>query len=431
MNIDAVKRVHMIGVGGIGMSALARLLVHDGKTVSGSDRAESPITDKLTELGITFSERQVKVNITNDIELVIYTEAMSEDNEEMQAARKLGVPMMNYFKALGLVANQYYLIAVSGTHGKTTTTAMLTDVLEEASFDPTVVVGSLRSKTGSNFRAGKSKYAIVEACEYRRNFLSLTPDVLVITNIEAEHLDYFKSLEDIEQAFGELVGQVHEEGVVVCNPANQSVKRAVENAVAGVVDYTKFIDPLLQLKVPGTHNFQNAGAALAVAAYLGIDKKEAHTALEHFAGTWRRFEYKGVMETGALVYDDYAHHPTEIAAAIDAARELYPDKQITVVFQPHLYSRLAELFEGFVTSLSTADRLIVTDVYDARHTYKTDVDSEKLVQALKGHRSTEYIAALEDIADYLKRHADTNDVILILGAGDIVNLSPKLVKGTG
>ena len=215
IDLTSVERIHMIGVGGIGMSALARLFLHEGKEVSGSDREPSDITNALTTLGMTFYDSQEKENIGDNIDLVVYTEAMPQDHKEMVAARELGVPMMNYFEALGSVVNEYYLIAVAGTHGKTTTTAMIIDIMEQAELDPTAIVGSLRARSGSNFRAGKSKYAVVEACEYKRDFLSLTPDVLVITNIEAEHLDYYKDLPDVQDAFHALASQVRDGGVTV------------------------------------------------------------------------------------------------------------------------------------------------------------------------------------------------------------------------
>lgn len=208
IDLDKILHVHFIGIGGIGMSALARYFLHEGKTVSGSDRAPSIITDALIREGVSFFETQLAENITDDIGLVVYTEAMPQDHEELVAARAKGLPCINYFEALGLVANPYYLIAVAGTHGKTTTTAMAIDVLEDAGLDPTAIVGSLRSKTKSNFRAGKSKYCIVEACEYRRDFLHLAPEILVITNIEAEHLDYYKDLADIQDAFRTLALRV-------------------------------------------------------------------------------------------------------------------------------------------------------------------------------------------------------------------------------
>ncbi len=224
MKLDASSKIHMIGIGGIGMSGLARLYMHEGMEVSGSDAQETPLTQALATEGakITYVQDGSLIE-SRAIDLVVYTEAMPSDHPELEKARALGIPLMNYFEALGMVANEYYLIAVAGTHGKTTTTAMLIDIFEEASFDPSAIVGSLRSKTGSNYRAGKSKYFIVEACEYRRDFLTLTPDVLVITNIEHEHVDYYKDLSEVQSAFRELALKVPEDGAIITNVTDSSI----------------------------------------------------------------------------------------------------------------------------------------------------------------------------------------------------------------
>jgi UDP-N-acetylmuramate--alanine ligase len=428
MNLNEIKRVHFIGIGGIGMSALARFFLREGKQVSGSDRAESQITQALEKEGVEFFPEQVASNITSGIDMVVYTEAMSEEQEEMKAARALGVPMMNYFEALGLVANEYYLIAVSGTHGKTTTTAMLIDILEEAGLDPTAVVGSLRSKTGSNFRGGKSKYAIVEACEYKRDFLHLKPDILVITNIEFEHVDYYKDLADVQDAFHSLAAMVPEDGFVVANLADQNVFPVVKDILAEVVDYRPFIDLKLSLHQPGLHNKLNAAAAEAVASCLSLDKDETKRTLENFAGTWRRFEYKGEVNN-VPIYDDYAHHPTEISATIAGVRELYPDKKLTVVFQSHTYSRTKELFSDFVTELAKADEVVLLPIYAAREENLTGVSSEQLCQSLeeKGVKAqlfqTHGAAAL-----YIKENKVAGEVVVVMGAGDVARVATLLTN---
>lgn len=417
----------MIGIGGIGMSALARLFVHEKKQVSGSDRSASKITNDLETLGITFFDTQVRENITSDIELIVYTEAMSKEQEEMVAAKALGVPMLNYFEALGLVANQYYLIAVSGTHGKTTTTAMLTDTLEEAGLDPTAIIGSLRAKTGSNFRPGKSKYMIVEACEYRRDFLSLEPDILVITNIEAEHLDYYKDLADIQDAFKTFIGQVREGGAVVTNARHPSIAPILKDAACTVLDYAKYVDPLLKLKVPGMHNHMNAAAAKATAEYVGVKPLNIREALEGYVGTWRRFEYKGDVN-GAKVYDDYGHHPTEITATLKGVCELYPDKKIFLVYQPHLDSRTEKLFDNFVTALSSVDRLVLNPAYAARAVGGSHDSTKRLAEAIKEKGAeVEYIESFDEIVRRVKELATADDVVLVMGAGDISKVAEKLV----
>ncbi len=427
-DLNAIKKVHMIGIGGIGMSGLARLFLHEGKEVCGSDRAPSDITNALEEEGVKFFASQVADNIASAIDLVVYTEAMSKDHPEMVAARTLGVPMMNYFEALGLVANQYYLIAIAGTHGKTTTTAILIDIFEEAGLDPTAIVGSLRSKTKSNYRAGKSKYFVVEACEYKRDFLYLEPDVLIITNVEAEHLDYYNDLADVQAAFRELAMKVRDGGAVIAETANPNLRPVLTGLSCEVIDYKKYFDLTLSLKVPGVHNRMNAAAALAAAAKVGISSEVAKTALSNFSGTWRRFEYKGELN-GAPVYDDYGHHPTEISATMAGARELYPNKKIITVFQPHLYSRTAELFDDFVAALAKSDRVILTHVYDARDTGKSGATGESLAEAVKTHNpDTAYFENFDDIVKELKNSVTKNDVVLVMGAGDVTKIAAELTK---
>jgi UDP-N-acetylmuramate--alanine ligase len=428
ISLQNIKKAHFIGIGGIGMSGLARLFLHEGKIVSGSDRAPSDITNALVVEGVTFFATQEAANISADTDMFIYTEAMSEDHPEMIAARELGVPMVNYFEALGLVANEYYLIAVAGTHGKTTTTAMLIDIFEEAGLDPTAIVGSLRSKTKSNFRAGKSKYFIVEACEYRRDFLHLEPDVLVITNIEAEHLDYYKDLNDVQSAFHELARKVPADGVVIAQATNPLVQPVLEGLSCKVIDYKEQLDLSLSLKMPGLHNRMNAAAARAAALEVGIQSETINTALQNFSGTWRRFEYKGELN-GAPVYDDYAHHPTEIAATIAGLRELYPEKRIVAVFQPHLRSRTAELFDDFIAALSKADLPIITKIYDARNTGKDSMTVEVLMEAIKKvnphaiHHET-----FDDVTSELKKTVNSDDTVVIMGAGDVAKVPPALTQ---
>jgi len=425
------KKIHFIGIGGIGMSALARFFVHEGKQVSGSDREESIITEKLGKLGVELFFEQLASNITSDIDLVVYTEAMPKNHVEMVAAKKLGVPMMNYFAALGGVANDYYLIAVAGTHGKTTTTAMLADVFEDAGLDPTVIVGSLRSKTGSNFRAGKSKYAIVEACEYRRDFLYLKPDILVITNLEFEHVDYYKDLSDVENAFHALASAVPEEGFIVADISNPNIKPVLKGIKATVVDYRSQIDLELRLKQPGMHNILNAAAVKAVGSLVNIDVADASKTLENFSGTWRRFEYKGdfVNDFGKVpVYDDYGHHPTEIKVTMAGMREKYPDRHLTVVFQSHRYSRTKEFFTEFVEVLAKADRVIMLPIYPAQEEDWSEVSAEELVEAInKAGTEAIYFETNNAAALKVKEITPENGVVLVMGAGDVTAVASLLV----
>ncbi len=427
------KHIHFIGIGGIGMSALARFYVHDGAVVTGSDRAQSIVTEGLEALGVKVFHEQLASNITPDIEMVVYTEAMTQDHGEMVAARMLGVPMTNYFEALGNVANEYYLIAVAGTHGKTTTTAMITDVLEEAGLDPTAIIGSLRSKTGSNFRAGKSKYAVVEACEYKRDFLYLKPDVLVITNLEYEHVDYYKSLADVQDAFRSFALLMQDGGVIVTNTTDSNIAPILTGLKAKVIDYREHLDLTLALRQPGIHNRLNAAAAKAVAVYLGVEPDVAKSALENFAGTWRRFEYKGdvipVNGGRVPVYDDYGHHPTELRATFGGARELHPASRLVVVFQSHTYSRTHELFTDFVDALSLADQVYILPIYAAREENIWGVTSEQIVEALtkKGTRA-ELFQTAPALANHLKATIKDGDMIVVIGAGAVTEVAKELIN---
>ncbi|MCA9361863.1 UDP-N-acetylmuramate--L-alanine ligase [Candidatus Kaiserbacteria bacterium] len=428
LDIDKIQRIHFIGIGGIGMSALARHFKTEKKVVSGSDRSLSNITKQLDTEGIQVFGEQVASNITNDIELIVYTEAMAKDHEEMMAAKELDVPMMNYFEALGLAMNPYYLIAVAGTHGKTTTTAMITDVFEAAGKDPTAVIGSLRAKTKSNYRAGKSKYAIVEACEYKRDFLSLRPDILVITNIEHEHVDYYKDLKDVQSAFRALCEQVNENGVIVTDTTNPSIAPVVNGLTVPVVNYLEYVDLQLPLKQPGMHNRLNAAVATAVAKREKISSDVAINALTHFAGTWRRFEFKGELN-GAVVYDDYAHHPTEIRASINAARELYPDRKLVIAFQPHTFTRTKALFTEFAKAFGEADAVVLLPIYSAREQNESGVSSRELsVKALEYIDDARYVESIEAAEQYLRQTITDQDILMVMGAGDVTELAKRLTN---
>ncbi len=431
------KHIHFIGIGGIGMSALARFWHHEGALVTGSDRDRSLVTEGLEALGIVINYDQNNTFIyesnsvsEHPINLVVYTEAMAHDHPEMVAARALGVPMVNYFEALGQVANEYYLIAVAGSHGKTTTTAMITDILEEAGLDPTAIIGSLRSKTKSNFRAGKSKYAVVEACEYKRDFLHLKPDVLIITNIEWEHVDYYKDLADVQSAFRTLAESVPEDGAVIANVTDKNVVPVIVGLQAKVIDYRPFIDISLRLRHPGMHNRMNAAAARGAAEFLGVETAKVNEALEWFAGTWRRFEYKGEV-MGAPVYDDYGHHPTELRATFAGMRELYPDHRLKVVFQSHTYTRTHELFADFVDVLATADEVVLLPIYAAREENHSGVSSDKLATAINalGTLATGYEtipAAAQAVKDSLSY--DEKTVVLVIGAGPVTEVATLLTQ---
>lgn len=414
------------------MSALARFWQHEGVMVTGSDREASLITHGLEELGIKifYDQKAENVSSRKDLELVVYTEAMPQDHPEMVAARALGVPMMNYFEALGEVANEYYLIAVAGSHGKTTTTAMITDILEEAGLDPTAIIGSLRSKTKSNFRAGKSKYAVVEACEYKRDYLHLAPDVLVITNLEWEHVDYYKDLADVQSAFRQLALKVPEDGAIVTNVTDPNIAPVIAGIKTNIIDYRPLIDLSIKLRQPGMHTRMNAAAARGAAEFIGVETVKVNEALEWFAGTWRRFEYKGEVN-GVPIYDDYGHHPTELRATFAGVRELYPDRRLKVVFQSHTYSRTHELFADFVSALAMADEVFLLPIYAAREENQWGVTSEQLAAAITEVRVPcrvyETIAGCaEAVRDSLSY--EVPEVVVVIGAGAVTEVASSLVR---
>lgn len=430
--MDQYKRIHFIGIGGVGISSLARLLLHDKKEISGTNDSESPETlNELRDKGVSISLDLDPEKIPK-ADLYIFSDAWRTNHPEvLQQIRSAGIPSLSYFEALGKVANEYYLIAVSGAHGKTTTTAMLIDVLEEAGLDPTAVVGSLRAKTKSNFRAGKSKYFIVEADEYMRHFLYFDPDILVITNIDADHLDYYRDLADIQSAFHELAERTAQKGgYIVADIKNERVKPVVER-LGGVVDYTKFVDPTLKLKVPGVHNLMNAGTALAVADLLKIKKEVAKQALETFSGTWRRFEFKGKMPHGALVYDDYGHHPTEVKVTLKAAREQFPDKKIVVAFQPHLYSRTKILFNDFAKAFGDVDEVLVAPIFAAREAPDPEVSHISLANAITKESIVVSAVTFDEIekrARDLDAEEKDNLVFITMGAGELYKVAEKVVQ---
>jgi UDP-N-acetylmuramate--alanine ligase len=430
-DITRYKKVHFIGIGGIGVSALARMMLHDGKETSGSDRDKSEITETLEQIGIRVCYGQKAENVPIGTDLVVYTVAITDDNPELMQAKKLGIEAMTYPQFLGVLSKDKYTIAVSGTHGKTTTTAMIAKILIDAGLDPTVIVGSLiKGADGNrtNFIPGKSKYLVIEACEYRRSFLSYCPQILVITNVDNDHLDYYKDVADIQNAFNELAKRVPQDGFIVTDKNNSAVVPTLEGVEAKVVNYSLYNNLPITLKVPGLHNKKNAAAAFTVATTLGIDTKIAQKSLESFAGTWRRFEYKGETKNGARVYDDYGHHPTEIRATLQGVRELYPKERLIVAFQPHLYSRTKLLLDDFAAAFSQADEVILAPIYAAREVDDGTVSSEILAAKISENGIfTQSFKTLKETEDYLSGKSKKGDVVVVMGAGDIYKIAENIV----
>ncbi|MEK7107570.1 MAG: Mur ligase family protein, partial [Patescibacteria group bacterium] len=366
-----------------------------------------------------------------DCDLVIYTIAVPPDNPEFAEAKRRGIPMMSYPEALGEISRGKFTIAVSGTHGKTTTTAMIAKILIDAKLDPTVVVGSLiKDETGrrTNFIGGKSKYFVVEACEYKRSFLNINPKVVVITNIDADHLDYYKDIDGVIKGFSEFAAKVSKSGYIVTNIKDKSIKLAIKNLTCKIVDYKMLQVTSYKLQVLGQHNILNAQAALAVAEILGIDATIAQSALSGFRGTWRRFEFCGKTENGALVYDDYGHHPTEILATLAGARELFPKQKIVVVFQPHLYSRTKDHLTAFGKCFKDADEVIILPIYPAREKDPGDINSEMIVTEIKKKGQPAFFASnFADAVTRAKSLSKSGDLIITLGAGETNKVAALLV----
>jgi UDP-N-acetylmuramate--alanine ligase len=425
-DFSKLKKVHFIGIGGIGISAIARMLHLENKIVTGSDRAASEVTHELEKIGIPVSIGQKAENIKPKTDLVIYTIAIPDDNPELVKARALKIPCISYPEALGIISKDKYTIAVSGTHGKTTTTAMIAKLLIDAGLDPTVVVGSFLKDQKSNFVAGKGKYLVAEACEYKRSFLNLSPSILIITNIDNDHLDYYKDIEDIKSAFIELVQKIPKDGYLICNFEQPHIADIVKKAKCTVIDYELFWDVNLKLKVPGEHNLSNAAAVLAVADNLGIARKKAEASLKEFSGTWRRFDYRGKTTNGALVYDDYGHHPTEIKATLRGARDMFPNKRIVVAFQPHLYSRTKQHLKEFGAAFQDADEIILAPIYAAREKEDPEVSSALLASEIAQHgHPASALPNLDSIAQRLETSHE-GDVVITMGAGDIYTIADKI-----
>ena len=430
-DLAKVKKVHFVGIGGIGVSAVARMMIHEGKVVSGSDRADSELIGALKASGAAVYIGHKAENVPKNVDLVVYTIAANEDNPELVRAREIGAMILSYPQFVGEISKNKFTIAVSGTHGKTTTTAMIAKILVDAGLDPTVIVGSLiKTATGerTNFVAGRSKYLVIEACEYKRSFLQYHPQILVITNIDNDHLDYYKDVADIQSAFAELAQRVPQEGFVVTDKNNATVVPVLKNVSAKIVNYDLYGDMPFQLKVSGIHNKKNAAAAFAVAVALGVDAKAAADSLSSFAGTWRRFEYKGLTKNGAKVYDDYGHHPTEIKATLQGARQLYPRERLIVAFQPHLYSRTKLLLDDFAGAFKLADEVILAPIYAAREANDGSISSEMLAQKIseKGEFAKSP-PSLKEVENYLANNSKKGDVVVVMGAGDIYEVADKII----
>lgn len=421
------KNVYMIGVGGIGMSGLAQLLKDQGSEVSGSDREASPVTELLETKGVRVVIGQKAENVPEDAELVVYSEAVWDDNPERVRATELGIKQISYFQGLGEVSKGKRTIAISGTHGKTTTTGMLAKILMDAGASPTAIVGSLVKDFGSNYVRGESDIFVVEACEYKRDFLTLSPHVLVITNVEWDHTDYYKDLADFQSAFRELAQKVPAEGAVITNPTCENIEPAVRNLSTTIINYAK--EPAYELRLPGAFNQMNARAAAAAARFVmpQITDEQIRTSLAAFEGTWRRFEYKGKTANGADVYDDYAHHPTAISSTLAEIKKKSKGK-VLVAFHPHLYSRTRDLLDGFSKAFTDANEVVIAPIYAAREIDDGTVSNTSLAEAITQNGVNAIaLTSFDEIGTHLNERAKDGDTIVLMGAGDIYKVASSLI----
>lgn len=416
----------MVGIGGIGMSALAQMLADNGVQVGGSDRSESPTTELLMRKGIAVVTPQQADNVPADADMVIYTEAVDADNPERVRASELGIPQQSYFMALGVVSTGKRTVAVAGTHGKTTTTGMLTRILTDAGIAPTAIVGSIMRDFESNYLSGSSDWFVVEACEYRRDFLTLSPEILVITNIELDHTDYYRDLADIQAAFRAFAEKVPAHGAIITNPSDPVIAPVIAGLAPRIIDYTQ--ESLSETSFPGAHNEANARAAVAAARVVSPDTTDdaLRASLLAFKGTWRRFEYKGTTPEGAAVYDDYAHHPTAVATTLAALRE-HANGRVFILFHPHLFSRTRDLFDEFVAALAPADRVLVAPIYSAREVDDGTVSNDTLAAALRERGTNATAGTFDELYDTVRREATADDIVMTMGAGDIYTVADRLV----
>lgn len=451
------KHLHCIGIGGIGLSAIAEIFLSRGCVVSGSDMKESELTDKLAHLGAAVYYGHDAQNIQG-ADLIAYSAAVGADNPELAAAKAAGIETATRAEVLGALMAEYKTsIAVSGTHGKTTTTSMISLILDNAKTDPTILVGGNLSEIDGNIRVGHSQYFITEACEYMDSFLSLRPRIEIILNIDSDHLDYFKDIEHIVRSFKEFSTLVPKDGVVIAYEANPFVKSLLPELQSQVItfgfseqcdyyasniQFNSFGMPAfdlyhkgerlceLQLSVPGEHNIANSLAAAACCHNLGIPMDIIASTLETFTGTQRRFDVIGVTKNNIKIVDDYAHHPTEIKATLSAAQNV-PHKSLWCLFQPHTYTRTMALFDDFAESFEQADKIIMAEIYAAREKNIHKISSKELVNEIKRvHPGKEiyYFADFDQIASFVINNAEPGDLVITMGAGDIYKVAEIILE---
>ena len=455
INFKEPQHVHFIGIGGISMSGLAEILLKENFTISGSDSKPSALTEHLTSLGANIFYPQKAENIISGIDVVVYTAAIRENNPEFMEAKAQGLPMLTRAQLLGQLMKNYGTpIAVSGTHGKTTTTSMLSHILLEAEKDPTISVGGILKAIGGNIRVGNSDVFVTEACEYTNSFLDFFPKIGIILNVEEDHMDFFKDIDDIRSSFHRFASLLPTDGSLIINKNIEGMNAITNGLTCNVITYSECQDAdysasniafdelgnasfdlikygenagRIKLSVAGNHNVSNALSTIAVAELLGIDLATIQKGILSFTGTNRRFEYKG-ERNGFTIIDDYAHHPTEIKATLTSAQN-YPHREIWCIFQPHTYTRTKAFFHEFAEALSLADHVILADIYAARETDTLSMSSELLAEELKQlGADAYYLSSFEAIENFVLENCIHNDMLITMGAGDVVNIGESLLK---
>ena len=448
-------RIHFMGIGGISMSGLAEVLLERGFTITGSDMKASPITKKLESHGAAIVYGQKAENITDDMDLVVYTAAIHPDNPEFQAVIQKGIPHMDRAELLGQIMSNYKnSIAVSGTHGKTTTTSMLSLIMLAGACDPTISVGGILKDIDGNIRVGRSQNFITEACEYTNSFLKFNPRIELILNVDADHLDFFKDLNDIRHSFRLFAEKLDKDGILIINGEIRDLSFFTEGLPCKIITYGLEADDNytaknisfneyacgsydlyvngekadhITLNVTGLHNVSNSLAAIAAARELGISMEHIKSGLMNFKGTDRRFEYKGEIN-GITILDDYAHHPTEIEATLTAAKN-YPHRKIWCAFQPHTYTRTKALLKEFGRALSLADHVVLADIYAAREADTGEIHSRDLQAEIRSRgTAADYFSTFKEIENFLLENCSPGDLVITMGAGDIVTVGEELLK---
>ncbi len=454
IDFNRPEKVHFIGIGGISMSGLAEILMEEGFQVSGSDSHKSELTEHLEAKGAQIYYGQRSSNIEEGIHVAVYTAAVHPDNPEFIAVKEKGIPMLTRAELLGqMMRNYQYAVGIAGTHGKTTTTSMVTEILLAADMDPTISVGGILRSIGGNIRVGGSQLFVTEACEYTNSFLSFFPNMEIILNVEEDHLDFFKDIREIRQSFHKFAMKLPSDGFLVISRDIDKYEEIVDGLDCRIVTcgkhkdsdyqaedicYDKMARPSFQLLVkgeraaeiklgvPGEHNVYNALAAIALCRELKVDMEHIREGLERFTGTNRRFEKKGEIG-GVTIIDDYAHHPKEIQATLAAAKN-YPHRKLWCVFQPHTYTRTKAFMDQFAQVLSQADEVVLADIYPARETDDLGISSADIAERIERlGKKAHYFKTFDEIETFLLENCIHGDLLITMGAGDIVEVGEKLL----